>query len=113
MNHGDAVADGRHLTQLVRDEDDRIATLPQPIEHAVELVDLLWREQRGGLVQDQRFPALVQRAQDLHPLLHPDREGADDRVGINVKPILIGELGDPLAGHLAIERDRPLLRTRE
>ena len=105
VNHGDAVADGRHLAQLVRDEDDRIAALAQPVEHAVELVDLLRGQQRGRLVQDQRFPALIERAQDLDPLLHPDREGADDRVGIDVKPILLGELGDPLAGRLAVEHD--------
>ena len=105
VNHGDAVADGRHLAQLVRNEDDRIATLPQPVEHVVELVDLLRGQQRGRLVQDQRLPALIQRAQNLHPLLHPDREGADDRIGINVKPILIGELGDPLPGRLAVEHD--------
>ena len=56
---------------------------------------------------------MIERAQDLHPLLHADREGADHRVGIDVKPVLIGELGNPLAGRLAIERDARALRRRE
>ena len=112
-NHRHPVADRRHLAQLVGDEDDRVATLAQPVEDVVELVDLLRGQQRGRLVQDQRLPALIERAQDLDPLLHPDRQVADDRVGIDVEAVLIGRARRP-AGRPPRGRARsPLLRTRE
>lgn len=56
----DPVADGRDFAQLVRDEDDSAASLAQPPEDHVELVDLLGREERGRLVQDERPAALVE-----------------------------------------------------
>ena len=106
----DAVADGGHLAQLVGDEDDRIAALAQAVEHAVELFHLLRRQQRGRLVQDERLAALVEGAQDLHPLLHPDRQRADDGVGIDLQPVLVAQLLDPFAGLLAVEDDAGALR---
>jgi hypothetical protein len=53
---GDPVADRGDLAQLVGDEDDRPAAGPEPPQDAVELLDLLRRQQRRRLVQDQRLP---------------------------------------------------------
>ena len=55
----------------------RITVLPcsrSRAEHAKELVGLLRREHRGRLVEDQDLRAAVERLQDLHPLLHADRQ---------------------------------------
>ena len=51
--HDDLVGDGEHLTELVGDEDDRLALVHQAADDAEELVDLAGGEDRGGLVEDQ------------------------------------------------------------
>ena len=65
----------------------------------VELVDLLRRQQGGRLVEDQGPAALVERAQDLDPLLHADRQILDDLAcGSTSESEFVGQLADALLG---------------
>ncbi len=52
------------------------------------MVGLLRRQHGGRLVEDQDARAAVERLQDLDPLLQADRQVADERVGIDVEPVL-------------------------
>ena len=61
-----------------------------------QLVDLLRRQHRGRLVEDQVLGVVGQRLQDLHPLLDADRQVLDQRVRVDVEPVALGELADRL-----------------
>jgi hypothetical protein len=50
---GDVVADGEHLVELVRDEDDGDALVDQLAQVGEQLVDLLRHQHGGGLVEDE------------------------------------------------------------
>ena len=90
-DHRDPVADGLDLAQLVGDEDDRGALGLEPAHDLHQLVDLLGREHRGGLVQDQHLGVVGQRLEDLHPLLHADRQVLDQPVGVDGEAVALGE----------------------
>ena len=81
--HGHAVAKRRHLVQLVGDEDDAVAGVPQAVERGEEFVDLLGREHRGRLVEDEGVGAAKQRLEDFHPLLHADRQLGHPRIDVH------------------------------
>ena len=98
--HGDAVAEGHDLLELVGDDDDGLPQLLQALEHLPQLVDLLGRQNGGGLIQNDDVGLAVERLCDLHPLLHPQGDVPDllpDRQG---KAVPVGELLD-LVVHLA------------
>ena len=61
-----------------------------------QLVDLLRREHRRGLVEDQHLGVVGQRLDDLDALLHADRELLDEPVGVDLEPVPLGQLADPL-----------------
>ena len=50
--HGDLVGDGLHIGHVVADEDDRVATLAQPLDEVEDLRGLLDAEGGGGLVDE-------------------------------------------------------------
>ena len=77
--HRDAVGDVEDLVELVADEHDRLAGLAQASEVLEQLLGLLRREHRGGLVEDQHVDAPVERLQDLDTLLLADRQVLDRR----------------------------------
>ena len=52
------------------------------------MVGLGGRQHAGRLVEDQDVGAAVERLEDLDPLLQPDRQLADDRVGIDLEPVV-------------------------
>ena len=96
-HHRDAVGEAHDLAQLVGDEDDRLVLALQHPQHLEELVGLGGRQHRGRLVEHQDFRAAHQRLQDLDPLLQPDRQVADDRVGIDLEAVFLPEFAEPLA----------------
>ena len=75
-------------------------------QNRVQILDFLRRQQRSRLVEDQGAAALIERAQDLDPLLHADRQVFDQRLWVDAQTVALGGLPDPLLGALAIERDR-------
>ena len=51
--HGDGIGIGHHLAKLVRDDDDRALPAARKCADVAEhFVGFLWREHRGGLVQN-------------------------------------------------------------
>ena len=73
-HHGDRVRDLRHLVQLVRDENDRAAIVPQRAQHAPQLLHLGRGEHRRRLVENENARAAHERLQDLDALLLADAE---------------------------------------
>ena len=84
--HNDAVADAQHFLELVRDEDDRFALAAQQLHHVEQPVDLLWRQDRCRLVQDEDIGVAVERLDNLDALAHADRQVFDHRVGSTASP---------------------------
>ena len=64
-------------SQLVRDQDDRRAVGAQLAQHGEQLVDLLRRQHRGRLVEDQHARVAVERLEDLDALLLADADLLD------------------------------------
>ena len=57
--HGDAVADGHYLVQLVGDEDNRIPLGSHTVQDSEQVLGLPWREHGSGLIQDQDVGAAI------------------------------------------------------
>ena len=109
---GHPVRDRHHLVQLVRDEDDGAPLCRHLAQGREQRVDLLRRQHRRRLVQDQHARVAVQRLEDLDALLLADRELPDARVGLHRQPVALGELGDLLLDLARVQREaraRPLL----
>ena len=87
----DLVGHRHDLAQLVGDEDDRLPLRLQVLEDAEEVVGLGRGQHAGRLVEDQDVALAVERLQDLHPLLQPDRELAHHRVGVDLELVLLLE----------------------
>ena len=99
--HGDAVRDRLHLVELVRDEDDRPAFGRDLAERDEQRIGLLRREHCRRLVENQHACLLIERLQDLDPLLLADRELPDARTRIDVEAVALAELA-----HLGIDDAR-------
>ena len=67
------------------DEEDGAPVRGQIADDREQAVSLLWREDRGRLVEDQDFRVTIERLQDLDPLANPDRKPADDRRRIDLQ----------------------------
>ena len=87
----DRVGHRHDLAQLVGDEDDRLALLLEVLEDAEQVVGLRGGQDAGRLVEDQDVALAVERLQDLHPLLQPDRELAHHGVGVDLELVLVLE----------------------
>ena len=106
---GDGVRHLADLAELVGDEDDRLALAPEGPQDAEEMVGLLRREDRRGLVEDQEVGAPVERLQDLHPLALAHAEVLDPRVEVDLEVVLPAEpleLG-PAARQARLEPEAP------
>ena len=88
------------------DEDDRVALGGEPPQDLEDLLRLLRREDRRGLVEDEDPRLAVERLEDLDALLPADRQRLDLDVGIDLEPEPLAELDDPAPGLLAVEEDR-------
>ena len=76
------------------DEDDAGAVLAQPSQDAEDLTGLLWRQDRGRLVEDEDPRSAVDRLQDLDALLLSERQLVDARAGIDAEAQPLRELAD-------------------
>src|SRR6202012_3161108 len=88
------VRDGLDFLQLVRDEHDGLAAGPQLPHDPEQVLGLARGEHRGRLVQDQHLGLADQGPEDLHPLLHADRQVLGQRVRVDPQPVLLGQLAD-------------------
>ena len=87
----DRVGHRHDLPQLVGDQDDRLPLGLQVLEDAEQVVGLGRGQHARRLVEDQDVALAVERLQDLDPLLQPDRELADHRVGVDLELVLLLE----------------------
>jgi len=101
--HGDAVGDLEHLAELVRDEDDRRAVLPQSSQDRHQLGDLLRREHGGRLVEHEDARVAIERAEDLDALLHADRDVLDAGARVDREPVAVRELLHAFACRAAVK----------
>jgi hypothetical protein len=104
--HGHAVRDVEDLVELVGDEDHRRALRGQAAQDRLQLGRLLGRQHRGRLVEDQDLGAAVERLQDLHPLLHADRDVLDEGAGVDGEPEAVGDGAHARLGLTGVE-ERP------
>ncbi len=89
----DVVGDGHDLAQLVGDQHHRLPLLLELAEDAEQVVGFGRGEHAGRLVEDQDLGAAVERLQDFDALLEADGQFLDDRVGIDLEPVLALEPG--------------------
>ena len=75
-HHGDAVGERHHLVQLVGDEHEPAPGVGHPPQGGEQLVDLLRRQHRGRLVEDEQARLVEHRLEDLDPLTLADRRAA-------------------------------------
>src|SRR5579883_587108 len=92
--HRDIIGDFQHLTQLMGDENNRLAAFHQSAQHDKEIVGLLWRQHAGRLIENQDIGAAIQHFENLDPLLQTNRQIAGAGAGINRQPILRRKFAD-------------------
>ena len=107
---GDPVGDLEDLVELVGDEDDRGAPVDQRAHDRDELLGLLRRQDRRGLVEDQDVGAAVERLEDLDALADADRQILDQCVRIHLEAMALGDLDDPGPCRLAVKCPEGALR---
>lgn len=81
--HNDLVADIEHFRQLVRNEDDAFAFVPQTPQDVEQIGHFRGREVRCRLIEDEQLGLAQQRFQDLDAL--PSAEGQIGDAGIWLK----------------------------
>ena len=82
----DPVGDGQDLAELVADEHDAATVLGHRAQRVEQLGDLLRREDRRRLVQDQHARAVEQQLHDLDALLLADRQLPDASARVDPQP---------------------------
>ena len=97
-HHGDRIGQVHDLAQLVGDDDDRLALVPQRPEDAEQVVGLLRGQDPGRLVQDQDVGAAIERLEDFDALLKADGQVADDGVDIHLQRVFMLQPLQLLAG---------------
>jgi hypothetical protein len=100
-HHGDPIGDGKHLAELVGNEDHRHAAAGHGAQGPEQALGFLGRQRRCRLVQHQDTGAARQRFGDFHALLLADRKLADQAIGVEVKVEVAADCGEPLDHHLA------------
>src|SRR5690606_18110825 len=91
------VGDLVDLMQLVGDENQRLAGVPQSPHDLEELGDFLGGEHRRGFVEDDDLGGPEEHLDDLDPLLDADGEVLDQVVRIDLKAVLLVDLADLFA----------------
>ena len=93
------MGNGHDLIELVGNEDDGHALLPNHSpEDIKELIGLLRGEDGGRLVQNQNVRPPVQGLQNLHPLLQADAELSHPGLRVHPQAILLRQRPDLLSG---------------
>ena len=81
-----------------------VPAVGEAADDAEQLLGLERREHRRRLVEDEDVALAVERLEDLDPLADADRQVLDLGVGVDVEPVLLGQLDDALArGGLSVE----------
>ena len=83
---GAAVSHRHDLVELVGDEQDALSLFFEPAHDLHQLVDLLRGQHGGGFVKNQDLIVAVEHLEDLHALLHTDRDIADEGVRVDPQP---------------------------
>ena len=52
-----------------------------------QLVDLLWDQDGGGLVEDEDARSAIEHLEDLHPLALTHPEVFDQRIGVDIEAV--------------------------
>ena len=85
------------------DKDDRLALGDQPAHDLEQFFGFLGREHRRGLVEDQDLGLTIEGFDDLHPLLHADRDVLNECIGVHDKAVLIREIANSAARRAPIK----------
>ena len=101
--HRDAVGHREDLAQLVGDEDECLALAAELADDREQLVDLLRREHRGRLVEDEQLRSAVQHLQDLDALLQSERDVLDASARLDHDLEALLELADPSFDRAPVE----------
>ena len=86
---GYAIRDLHNLVELMGDDNDRFPVRTHGAQNVKEGTDLLRRQDRRRLVQDQDIRAAVKHLDDLHRLLLGNRHLVDLLVGIYMEAVLL------------------------
>ena len=91
-HHGDAVADGEHLVEAVRAEEDARALGPQVAGNLEQALHLDVRQRGGRLIHDEHRGALGDGLGDLDDPLVGDRQSLGRSVGIDAHAELVEQV---------------------
>ena len=101
---GDAVGDLHDLVQLVGNEEDALALGREILHDLHQLLDLLRRQNGRRLVEDQDLVVAVEHFENFGALLHTDGDILDDRVGIDVQTVFLGQIENLFARVLLLQK---------
>ena len=79
------------------DEEDGLAFAGKLLHRGHQLLDLLWGEHRGRLIEDENFIVAIQHLQNFHALLHADGDILDLGVKVDVQAVALRDLFDLFA----------------
>ena len=85
------------------DEEDALALLGETAHRVHELLDLLRRQDRRGLVEDEDVVVAVEHLEYLDALLHADGDVLHLGVQVDLEAVFLGELLDLFAGLLLLQ----------
>ena len=105
----DAVRNGLHLVELVRDEDHGAPLVRHAAQRLEQHLRLLRREHRGRLVQDQDARVPIERLEDLDALLLAERQLPDARARIDVEAVALRDLADAALDRPRVDPERAAL----
>ncbi len=89
--HRHVLRDSEDLSQLVRDQHDGGAARGHVTQHGEQPRGLLGSQHSRRLVQNEQLGIVVERAEDLGTLTHPDGQRVHDRLRIDAQPVLTAE----------------------
>ena len=87
--NGDAVGDGKHLVQLVCNNNNRFALVAHTTENVKQLFRLLRGKHGGGLIKNKYVRTAVEYLQYLYRLLFGNAHIVDLLVGIHYKAVFL------------------------
>ncbi len=91
-----AMAQRPDLVELVADVQDAAPRPGELAQRDEQPLDRLWRQHRGGFVEDQQPGVGEQRTHDLHPLALAHRQRVDRTQRIDLQPVFGGLVPDAL-----------------
>ena len=101
--HGAAIGYSHDFSQLMGNEQDRLALLSQVAHDLHQLVDLVRGKHGGGLVEDQDIVIAVEHLENFGSLLHAHGDVLNLRVQIDVQAVALAQGVHLFAGLSLIE----------